>query len=692
MPEFLHPGFLYALPAALIPVVIHLLNRRRYRRVPWGAMAHLLRAERVSRRRIRWQNLLLLALRTAAVALLVLLFARPVVSAVLPRAPGAAARVVMLLDDSGSMAERRGGRSALERARGYALAAAESAAGRGGAFAVYAASLAEPVFQADPFRRDDLARLREALAALGPTAGSLEPGRRLAELAAAAGGGAVDVRFYLLTDLRAADWGAGELEAGARRGLEALQERGPVVVVDVGAEPAGNLGLTQVVGLDRPVYARERARLGLLVRNDGASASGPATAAVRLHGPASGPLPPVAVPAVPPGESRTVPFDVALDEPGAYALTAVLRGDDAFPADDRRGAAFTVLGELPVLVVEGRVGAGYFLRRALQPQAAGRPGLSVRTRAVASGPPGELDRYAGVFLCDVARPGTWAAALADYVRGGGRLVAFAGGRVEPAAWNTAGGLLPGRLRERVEASEGRPFRLTDLDFTHPLLAPFEGWEGLFGAARIGALLRCEPGEDARVLARFTDPAGSPAIVVARRDAGLTALVCTSADEEWSDWPRSEVARVTYLSLAQWLAEQGRPAAASALNVEGIVRLEPPEESPPGLALEPEAPARLPGVYAWRAPGRPEPAAFVAVNLAARERMLARAVPRVVEGARLRAGSLRVIRYDRRVAEAGLGAAWSERRWWAALAALIGLLLAAESALAFLFGRAGGRAR
>jgi len=91
MVEFAHPALLWALPAAALPVLIHLLNRRRYRRVPWAAMAHLLTAEHRSRRRVRVQNVLVLALRAAAVALLVLLFARPAVAGRRPAGTAAGA-------------------------------------------------------------------------------------------------------------------------------------------------------------------------------------------------------------------------------------------------------------------------------------------------------------------------------------------------------------------------------------------------------------------------------------------------------------------------------------------------------------------------------------------------------------------------------------------------------------------------
>ena len=121
MVEFVHPGVLWALPAAALPVLIHLLNRRRYRRVPWAAMAHLMAAERHSRRRVRVQNALVLMLRTAAVALLVLLFARPGLARRLPGLNGPdGSRAVLLLDDSASMERVHEGASAFKRAAEFA--------------------------------------------------------------------------------------------------------------------------------------------------------------------------------------------------------------------------------------------------------------------------------------------------------------------------------------------------------------------------------------------------------------------------------------------------------------------------------------------------------------------------------------------------------------------------------------------
>ena len=88
-----HAAFALAgLLAAAGPVVIHLLNRRRFRVVEWGAMAFLRRAATRSRRAVKLRDLLLLILRTAAILLFGLALARPVLTSA-----GASWPVVALL-------------------------------------------------------------------------------------------------------------------------------------------------------------------------------------------------------------------------------------------------------------------------------------------------------------------------------------------------------------------------------------------------------------------------------------------------------------------------------------------------------------------------------------------------------------------------------------------------------------------
>jgi hypothetical protein len=76
---FLQPLALLALPAAGIPLLLHLWKRRTPPRVPFPAIRYIARTTEEHRRRLRLQHLLLLVLRTIVVLALVLAASRPVV-------------------------------------------------------------------------------------------------------------------------------------------------------------------------------------------------------------------------------------------------------------------------------------------------------------------------------------------------------------------------------------------------------------------------------------------------------------------------------------------------------------------------------------------------------------------------------------------------------------------------------------
>lgn len=100
---FLAPALLFGLFAAAIPIIIHLLNRRRHRTIQWAAMQFLLKATRESRGKKRLKHLIILACRTLAIATLVFALARPLVSSLLGWGGGNLDTVILILDRSASM-------------------------------------------------------------------------------------------------------------------------------------------------------------------------------------------------------------------------------------------------------------------------------------------------------------------------------------------------------------------------------------------------------------------------------------------------------------------------------------------------------------------------------------------------------------------------------------------------------------
>ena len=65
---FTFPALLWFLPILGAVILIHLINMFRHRRVEWAAMEFLLASYKKSRTRILLQQLLLMLLRTLAVA------------------------------------------------------------------------------------------------------------------------------------------------------------------------------------------------------------------------------------------------------------------------------------------------------------------------------------------------------------------------------------------------------------------------------------------------------------------------------------------------------------------------------------------------------------------------------------------------------------------------------------------------
>src|SRR5262245_6026257 len=104
---FLQPILLAALPLVALPIVIHLINQRRYQTVRWAAMMFLLAANRMSRGYAKLRQFLILLFRVLAVAALIFAVSRPLASGWLGRSAGGRPdTTLVLLDRSASMRQQ----------------------------------------------------------------------------------------------------------------------------------------------------------------------------------------------------------------------------------------------------------------------------------------------------------------------------------------------------------------------------------------------------------------------------------------------------------------------------------------------------------------------------------------------------------------------------------------------------------
>ena len=107
--SFLQPILLAALPLISLPILIHLINQRRYQTIRWGAMMFLLAANKMSRGYARIRQWLIMAARMLAIAGLIFAVSRPLAGGWLGLTTGGRPETTILLIDRSPSMQQTGG-------------------------------------------------------------------------------------------------------------------------------------------------------------------------------------------------------------------------------------------------------------------------------------------------------------------------------------------------------------------------------------------------------------------------------------------------------------------------------------------------------------------------------------------------------------------------------------------------------
>jgi len=553
---FLNPLLLWALPLAAVPIIIHLLNKRRFQTVRWAAMEFLLRAMKRNRRRLRMEHFIVLLLRTLAVLFLVFLVTRPQLTG--GGLLGVRTHHVVLLDDSASMAQRAGTTNVYEQARDQIRTLATNFVDTrsGDLFTLVRASKAGAPDIAKQRVGPTLPRLvGEALSthAVGDEvmdlAELLEAARRLAEATEEAG----RTDYYLFTDFRHRDWLAGDdtarTEVAAQ--LEAMdQESEHLVVQPLGSADSTNLAIVDVRRVNRLAVAGVRVTIAIDVVNRGLDTSNPVELAVTVDQTSNVTQ---TVPELAPGQRISLEIDHTFHAPGHHGIVATLP-TDKFPVDDSRSLALEVIDRSRVLIVDGDPGddperaESYYIAAALDPGGDAVSGIEVRVVDVDNFGDVVFDEYGLVVLANVAAPDAEIVTrLERYVAAGGGLLVFLGNQVEIDRYNEllfkdGQGLIPARVLD-VEGDMDRPERFFLAAPDHPAfaIAP-EFFELVFSVQALVFRympLEVDPRFPATVLMRLNDAEGAP-LGVTRPfgDGGIVGLFGFTADNHWCYWPET----------------------------------------------------------------------------------------------------------------------------------------------------------
>ncbi len=555
--SFANPALLIGLLAVAVPIVIHLINRRRAVQVSFPALEFLLRSNRRLARRLKIKQLVLLALRVSIFVLVPLAMARPLVrcggsaDSVDDRLP---ASVVFIVDDSASMTAGLGDDTRFVRAAEEATRRVRALRPWDQAALVFASSAP---LAAVPELTEDRALLIDALADHEPRAGG-------SDLAAAftvarevqATSRLPARRTVVFADQTVAAWDPTPNADGL----------GAVEIVDLAeGREIDNIAITQLAYEET---ATGSYRIDATVLGIGLDAPSEETVMLEIDGRPAG----AAVVAVGPGTPGVASFEHAFDGLGPYAVAARLDAPRGHRADDVRYVPLVPDRSLRVLVVDGDARSVsyndevFYLRRALDVPTNGRREVEATVVVPDDFAGTGLEGFDAVVLANPAGlPVTEVSRLEDFVRGGGGLLFTAGGRVDPARWNSLfGALLPKPIRSvKVLASPNDPdasikaTRLGNVDRGHPVFTVFDlpGGESV-GSVIVYAHLLLEPevASDTRVVASFGD--GGPALLERSLGRGRVMLWTTSIDLDWTDLP----IRTAYLPLVRrivgYLARRG----------------------------------------------------------------------------------------------------------------------------------------
>ncbi len=460
--------------AALVssPILIHLINRMRFRRIRWAAMEFLLKAQKRMRRKLIIEQLILLLLRCLLVALVGLLLARFKWFSSSDGTEGRATAHVVILDDTPSMADSfaaEGRRTtAFEQAKTQVTEKIAPAAAQANTPQSLDILLLSDLATPRAFDRLNDTSIQDARAYLAPLRPSavrvslIDGLRKAKEVFERKPDSDAAKVIHVVSDLRTVDW-VEDGEALKQLITELTAEGIRIHLIDVAhpyrketdrqPQSSDNLGIVEFRSTSRVVARFQRVEFELRVKNSGSTEQKDVKVHFFLNG-RGNILPTVTIPSIPANQERTElvivqQFDRigTKDNPlDRFNLVTAVIADDAgaLTADNVRHAVVEVQERLAVLVVEGRErerdtpqADGFFLRRLFE-NATGELVGKVQWVAgrLADLEKQDLRQYVAIYLLNV--PGLSESQrdkLEGYIRDGGGVGVFLGPDVRAADYN-----------------------------------------------------------------------------------------------------------------------------------------------------------------------------------------------------------------------------------------------------------------
>ena len=591
---FVHSPLLWGMLLVGVPVLIHLINMLRHRRVEWAAMEFLLQSQKKNRTWIVFKQLLLLLLRMLAVAAVVLIVAQPLLHNQLGRLFGSTqTHHILLLDDSFSMSDRWADTSALAEAK-TVIGQIGAVVARERQPQTFTLLRFSRVGQLQHGTRPDLLQvpvtsefvdtLEETLRKIEVSQTSAGPAGAIDAIGQLLGDAGQERRIvYLISDFRAAAW---DDPTDLRRQLLELNAADAEVhLVNCVDRARPNLAIASLEPAEGIRAAGVPWFMEVAVQNFSDTVAKEVSVLLEENGQVR---PAVTIAEIPPGRTVKQRFPVHFPTAGQHQITARLQGD-AVEIDDYRYGAIDLPVDVPTLLIDGRADArdARYLEMASAPGGSVRTGISLQIETpVYLNRNQPLEKFRAVALLNVERldaPGV--AALEQYVAAGGGLVIFLGEQcdsqfINRQLYRDGEGLFPLPLGEPTVLPIDRLEKTPDLQVSgHPIFRVLGGKRNGFISTVVveryfAAQDDWKPKADSTTQVIATLRNGAPLAVERRFGEGRVVAFLTTAAPVWNNWARNPSFVVAMQDLQAYLSQRSSADASHQVGAELQLKLDP----------------------------------------------------------------------------------------------------------------------
>ncbi len=609
-----------------LPILIHLINMMRHKKVKWAAMEFLLKSHRKNRSWV-WLKQLLLLLSRIAILLLALFMLAQVGcenDRVARLLGGKTTHHYVLLDDSFSMGQQDSKGRAFDRAVSMLSSVAARAKNRQNQlFTLLPYSSTKPAGASERLAADAndepssaVLESQQVDTNFDRTLESLKGQLLLSETTADARASLAKVAeliqnrkdenaiVYLISDFCERDWQ--EPEALKASILNIERTGAAVELIDCSQADGTNLAVTQLTAVGNVRAAETPLMMELTIKNfspttakkiqvqvesreyprveQGSRAEDLAPEVVRL--------PTVFIESIEPGDSVQQSFPVFFNSVGQHTVVAKVE-NDSLAVDNQRTCVVSIQKSSEVLLVEAAPAeTSEIFSIVMNP--GGSTGIATETVDEAflrDCTIEQLSKYDTVFLFDVGSISeTGIKTLEQYVADGGGVVFFMGpktnlGFFTQDLYRRGDGVFPIPIERIYEVPERLDGEAADIQaIQHPVFAPANSVKNsLLDLVQISQVVApplewSGRGGDStvEVLATLRGAKQHPLVVVKKFGAGHCVAVTTTAGPQWNNWMRN----ATYLPimlLMQDFVASGRFSSLDQLVDQPIVESYPKNE-------------------------------------------------------------------------------------------------------------------